>query len=82
MKKITIDEFLKKNKGVIKKGWAACDKYGWVWFSHKPVFTDDWRYMCAWIAKTGDATNLSAKGCPFSIAKFKGNSKDSLRKVE
>lgn len=52
---ITIDEFLERNKDVIKNGWVAYDiVWGWQWFSHKPkLHLND-----VWISKKGEIIKL------------------------
>ena len=78
MKQITIYDLLP----LLKKGWVAYDDYGWAWFSNKPIFISDWDFRDGWRVEIGNAANLSSKGCPFNIAPFNGDWKDSLIKVE
>lgn len=72
---ITIDEFLKRNKDCIKKGWIAYDTgWGWQWFEEKPTFVRKkyWaENRCGW------SVSLTI----FNISPFEGNPKDSLREV-
>ena len=74
--KITIEDFLERNKNVIRRGWVAFDN-SWSWFSNKPEFYNTWNRF-GWHCD-GFASKLSRKGCdPFDILPFKGRPKDSL----
>ena len=79
MKQIKIEQLLP----LLKSGWVAYDGNGWAWFTNKPEYKlDKLAFDYLWSIHIGDGYNLSGKCCPFNIAPFDGNWKDSLIKVE
>lgn len=74
MKQVTIYEFLKINKDVIKDGYVAMDENcSWWWFEEKPdIDGNEWWEVSA---------KLRDLSC-FNITPFDGDWKDSLIKVE
>ena len=78
MKQITIYEFLKKNEGVIKKGWVCYNGFeDWLYFRWKPKKESP--YWMSGIHHCECPVFLSRV---FNIAPFDGSWKDSLIKVE
>ena len=75
MKQITIDDLIP----FLKKGWVACGKKGdWSYYSKKPVLEQGYNF---YVAKTEDSIGWTVLNC-FDIAPYKGDWKDSLRRVK
>lgn len=75
-KLVEIDEIIP----LLKKGWVACDDEngtGWYWYENKPDLSA--HFVGEWDSKGGRCACLS---CAFNIKKFKGDYRDSLRRVE
>ena len=74
MKQITIYELLP----LLKRGWVAMDSEGtWWWYEEKPNIGD-----CGWCSTTYSYCVIDMDGCFLNISPFKGDWKESLRRVK
>ena len=80
MKQITIYEFLKKNEGVIKNGWVACNSNGsWRWSKYKPKCR---QRFGLWDTEYERNEAYFASLTAFNIEPFEVDWRDSLIKVK
>lgn len=77
-KKITIDEFLERNKDIICGNYVAMNKDGeWVLYGSEPEYRDGWDI---WLAHSNTIFHNFLDA--FNIAPYQGDWKESLRRVK